>query len=81
MSLCVLQDEVLADGEKVVLKISDLLQWVVHPDEAASWCTGTRAFQVPLDAADQEKILQLFAANNSSLQLEDVRKEKKLCGE
>ncbi len=78
-----LQDEVLADGEKVVLKIEDLLQWIVHPDDASAWTTGTRAASVQFDVADQDqdKMLQMFAANNSGLQLEDIRKEKKLCGE
>lgn len=80
---CVFQDEVLADGEKVVLKVDDLLKWIVHPDDV-SWNTGTRAIQVKMEASDQEaeeKMLQMFAANNSGLQLDDIRKEKKLCGE
>ena len=77
------QDEVLADGEKVVLKIEDLLKWIVHPDDV-TWSTGTRAIPVKMEANDQEaeeKMLQMFAANNSGLQLDDIRKEKKLCGE
>ena len=78
-----IQDEILADGEKVVLKIEDLLKWIMHPDDV-SWNTGTRAIQVKMEASDQEaeeKMLQMFAANNSGLQLDDIRKEKKLCGE
>ena len=73
----------MADGEKVVLKIEDLLKWIVHPDDV-QWNTGTRAIPVKMEANDQEaeeKMLQMFAANNSGLQLDDIRKEKKLCGE
>ncbi len=74
------QDELLAENEKVVLKIDDLLKWIV-PD--AFWESGTPAARIKMEASDgeeEEKMLQMFAANNSPLHLDDVRKEKKLCG-
>ena len=79
------QDEILAENDKFVMKISDLLNWVVDNETGLTeWKVGTKGVvlqndakgenQPPIDHIDQE----LWAANNAGLKLQDIKKEQKM---
>ena len=78
------QDEILAESDKIVLRLEDLCQWII---DDIDWPIGSHA---PCDEdikvddkeeAGHAELIKVFAANNYGLQLKDVKKEKKLIGE
>jgi len=74
------QDELVANDEKVVLRVEDLIRWVV---EGADWNWGTLAVcekDVKSPVLKQSQLSEVFAVNNSSLQYRDLQKEKKVSG-
>lgn len=69
----------MAVSEKVVLRIEDLLTWIV---EDVTWTTGCRGVSEH-EVNSQEpanNLAKYFTANNSALELKDVNKERELLG-
>ncbi|KAK7790611.1 hypothetical protein R5R35_008067 [Gryllus longicercus] len=79
--VCVLQDEVLAISEKVVLRADDLLGWIT---DEVRWPRGLPAVwerECPGPALAEAPHLVSSLLVDSALDLQDVLKEKSLLGE
>ena len=76
--IIIVQDEVLAESEKVVLKVEDLITWIVT--DPVSWPIGHLAIKASpdpqLENGKSDDLLKVFAANNSGLNFKDVLREQ-----
>ncbi|XP_013419272.1 AT-rich interactive domain-containing protein 5B [Lingula anatina] len=75
------EDEILAVSEKIVLKIEDLLKWMVYD---VTWTAGSKAIYSADEKNDdidiQNNIITKSFSNNSALDWKDIEKEKKALG-
>jgi len=64
--MCLLQDEILSESEKVVLTIEDLVSWMCD----VQWSRGLQAIcekDVKGPSEDHAQLAKMFAANNCGL--------------